>query len=384
MAGAPGDRRAPELPARSPCWPSGRPGPDVGLRRGGRRGERGGRRWPSGAPPGTRPASTTARWRCCSGSTPSPRRIEQALAEREHPLPGARRRAVLRAARGPPGPDHAADRGPKPPTRERPARSDGATRCEASCFGALGWTPEPPDRRRRGPRALGVAGRPGQRGRGPGRGGARPADARPGRRRRPSWTGGPRPSTSRPPRGSPSRPCTRPRGWSGTRSRWSGCTRARCRSCWPTAPERGRGGAPAALRRGDPGPRAPADLLVADPQRRRQLTRKPSRFLDPASGPGTGAARGRRAGSDRGSRRRQRGAGGALPAVRPAAHRRRPSASWAGTPAARRPTTSRRSRRCATGGRQRGQGAGPAGVLRLHRRHPDRDRRGPAEHARRS
>ena len=82
-------------------------------------------------------------------------------------------------------------------------------------------------RRRRRPGALGVARRAGRRWpRSSPRCSPRPGWATSS----PSWSSGPPHSTRRPCRASRSRRCTRPRGWSGTRSSWSGWWRAPCRS----------------------------------------------------------------------------------------------------------------------------------------------------------
>ena len=90
------------------------------------------------------------------------RDLRAGAGRRRRALRAARRRAVLRPARGARGPAAAARRGPVGRLR-RPA-GDRARRCSPAAAGA-----SPRRRRRRGPRALGVAGRAGPAGRRPGR-----------------------------------------------------------------------------------------------------------------------------------------------------------------------------------------------------------------------
>ena len=159
-------------------------------------------------------------------------------------------------------------------------------------------------RRRRGPRALGVAGRAGRARRGPRR--RRPRGATLARPRAPSSTSAPPPSTPRPSRASRSPRCTRPRAWSGTPSSWS----ALAEGMLPITVRRdrrgGRGGAPAALRRRHPGPRAAGPVLGrARARPGGRATRRPSRFLD-----GTAAVLGEAARSQPKRRKGAAGAGG--------------------------------------------------------------------------
>ena len=165
-----------------------------------------------------------------------------------------------------------------------------------ACSARWAGPPQPPDGRRGDAGALGVAGRPGQRGRGPGR---RDGAAR---RRGRTWPASSaeldrRAEAQHVPVGPGRhgrRRCTRPRAWSGTRSRCSASTRASLPFVLATSPGAGRRGAPAALRRDHPGPRAPAGLLVPHPQRRRprsasrpaswiRCCRTPSRRAAPAA-----------------------------------------------------------------------------------------------------
>ena len=188
----------------------------------------------------------------------------------------------------------------------------------------------------------------------------------------PSSTSGPPPSTRRPSRASRSRRCTPPRAWSGTPCSSSALTEGMCRSPTPRRPRQveeerrllyvgvtrarehlsiswslarapgGRAGAAAV-----PVPRRPARRRPAQPARRLAAPRG-------AQGPGD------------------------LPGLRQAADRRRSRASSGAARTARRPTTRRSSSGCASGAREQAQAAERPGLRRVHRRHPDRDRRGAA------
>ena len=209
------------------------------------------------------------------------RDLRAGAGRRRRALRAARRRAVLRPARGARGPAAAARRGPVGRLR-RPAvdRAGRALRRRLARHAAR--------ERRRGARALGVAGGAGPARRRPVRGRGR---ARPCATSSPSWTSGPTPSTPRPSRASRSPRCTPPRAWSGTPSSSSASPRACCPITLRRDPGAGRGGAPAAVRRRHPGPRAPVDHLVAGPGTRRPgraaavaVPRRPARVVVPAAG----------------------------------------------------------------------------------------------------
>ena len=257
--------------------------------------------------------STTARWRCCSGSTPSHPRSSRRWPTAD-PVPGARRRAVLRAAGGAPGAAGAAHPGPgddrasgRRGSRRRPgqggarrARLDRRSRPKAPVRSGSAGSRSP--RWSAWPRTWPASRRSRRR-----------LDLR--RRCRPSSTAAPRRSTCRPPRASRCRRCTRPRAWSGTRSPCSACTRARCRSCWP--PRRRRSPRSAGCSTSvSPAPGAPADLLVAQPQRRR---RHPQAVPVPRSGAARVVARAPR--PPRAPRPRTKGIGAVGPLPHPAATR---------------------------------------------------------------
>ena len=213
--------------------------PRAGRPAAGRSGARPARRCPTSRPrpprrdPGAGPAE--GRYAGQRGRDPVPhqrpeRDLRAGAGRRRPALRAARRRAVLRPARGARGPPAAARRGPVGRLR-RPA-VDRARRALRRRLAR-----HPARERRRGPRALGVAG------------GAGPAGRRPGRRRggrdacatsSPSWTSGPMPSTPRPSRASRSRRCTRPRAWSGTPSSSSAPPRACSRSATPRPRSRSR------------------------------------------------------------------------------------------------------------------------------------------------
>ena len=235
---------------------------------------------------------------------------EQALADAGRPLPAARRRAVLRAARGARGGAAAARRGPgvgRRPTTRRRCRDAGAGGAPARAAGPR--SRRAGSRRRAGP--LGVAGRAGAAGGGLRRG---PARRHPRATSSPSSTSGPARSTRRPSRASPWRRCTRPRAWSGTRCSWSAWPRARCRSPTPRPTSRSRRSAGCSTS-GSPGPGVHLALSWA-------LSRSPGGRggRRPLPLPRRAAARRRargRAGGDAGRRRAARGRGPrAVPGVR--------------------------------------------------------------------
>ena len=146
-------------------------------------------------------------------------------------------------------------------------------------LGGAGWTRAAAGQRRGGPRALGVAAGAGPAGR---RRWSRP----PRRPRLPELVArarraGRRRSTHRPCRASRWPRCTRPRAWSGTAVFLVGLREGLMPISHGRRPGRGGGGAPAALRRHDPGPastcgcRGPAPATPAAAAHAR-----PSRFLD--------------------------------------------------------------------------------------------------------
>ena len=147
---------------------------------------------------------------------------EQALADAGSPLPAARRRAVLRAARGAQAVAAAAGRRPRGGSDSR--RDDavdrvaGAGRARRHGLDPAAPPAAGPSRERWESLAALV------------RLAEDFAAARPGRHARatssPSSTSARPPSTPRPSRASPSPPCTPPRAWSGTRSSWSASPRA--------------------------------------------------------------------------------------------------------------------------------------------------------------
>ncbi len=163
-------------------------------------------------------------------------------------------------------------------------------------LGGAGWTPVRPERRRGGPRAVGVAHRARHPGRRPGGGGARGPGARPGPRprgadRRPARSGGPGRHAGVAPRGQ----------GPGVGHR---LPRRLQRRVHPHRHGRGtggdRGGAPAALRRRHPCPTRPAPVLgrLAEPRR-------------PGLAPHVPVPRPRR----RGARAGRQGARGGVPAA---------------------------------------------------------------------
>ena len=274
-AGQPAARRRPRRPARRrlelvaqrPARPATRP---ARARRRAGRGPAASRRRIAGA--GRRPVRRPARSRCCSAPTARARPTS-----RRWPTPGCPTslrggRAVLRPAGGARGPAAAARRGPLG-RRRRACRR----RCAACCRGS-GWSDAAAGRRRRGPRALGVAGRAGPARRRPGRGRAPGAtlrdfvaelDERADAQHAPTVEG-----------------VTLASLHAAKGLEWDavfvvGATDGMLPITYAETPEAGRGGAPAALRRGHPGPRAPVDHLVAGPRARAgAASRRPSRFLD--------------------------------------------------------------------------------------------------------
>ena len=143
---------------------------------------------------------------------------------------------------------------------------------------------------------------------------------------------------------------------------------------WPTA-RGGRGGAPAALRRHHPGPRAPASVVGARPHPRRPGHPRPSRFLDGTATVLGEAARSQPKRQAQGRCRRPvRSPAGHLPHLRgrpPTAAERKIGRCDACPPT----STRRRSRRCAAWRLETARRPPGPGLRRLHRRHPHRDRR---------
>ena len=279
---------------------------------------------PARAPPGRR----WARWRCCSGSTPSPSTTRRRSPSRGIPyvVRGAARffdRAEVRQAvtllRGTARGGQAAGEC----LRDRPGHP-----VRAGLDRRAAGDPGP------GPRPLGVAagaGRPGRRVR---RGPAATSAAS-----STSSTAAPPSSTPPSPTASPSPPSTPPRAWSGTRCSSPALQDGTLPISLRRHPGRGRGGAAAALRRHDPGPGAPRDLLGAGAQPRRPAG--PAALAVPRPGCCPRARSGRR---PRPGGRARRTAASA--ASRSPARRRRSSAA---APTARPPTTRSCSSGCASG-----------------------------------
>ena len=176
-----------------------------------------------------------ARWRCCSGSTPSPRRSRRRCAARGIPY------VVRGAARFFERPE--VNR-PSPLLRGNARGGEGSeartwsTAASAPCWPAWAGRQRPPTGRgnaRDRWESLQAIVVPGARSSSPA---GADADAR--RTSSPSSTGGPPSSTPRSPRASRWRPCTPPRASSGTWCSWPACRRARCRSSTPTARPRSR------------------------------------------------------------------------------------------------------------------------------------------------
>ena len=141
----------------------------------------------------------------------------------------------------------------------------------------------------------------------------------------------------------------------------------------PTATSGDRGGAPAALRRRHPGPRAAAAVLGAGPQPGRRASRAPQPVpRRPRSRSDHAGVAGSRACADAGAGR------AALPGVRSAADRRRGDASSALRRLPVRPRRRSCSTGCGRGGARRRREPAGARVRRVHRRHADRDRRAAA------
>ena len=224
LAGSPS--RGVELRAQRPS------GPAVTYGAQPRRGRRGrGRRRPDRRP-ARRRAGRRARSPCCSGSTPSPRRFEEALASRGIPyvVRGAARffdrpevRQAVTLLRG----RRALRRG----RRRRPGR-----RPCAAVLAGMGWSHEAPaargQTRDRWESLQALVDQAVE-------------FARARRRRRSAAssttsTGGPPSSTPRSPTASPWPPSTPRRASSGTPSSWPASRRARCRSPTPSRPPRSR------------------------------------------------------------------------------------------------------------------------------------------------
>ena len=201
------------------------------------------------------------RWPSCSGSTRSPRRSRRPWPPAACPTSSAARRGSSSGPRSS-RPSRCCAATPRPVTGPTATTWSTAVRGGAGRHGLDGGGA---DRRGNGPRPLGVAAGA----RVPGRGASPAADpdgdaGRLRRRARPARRRAARPGRRGRHAGDA---CTRRRASSGTRCSWPAPRRARCRSSTPTAPAAGRGGAPAALRRGDPGPASGCRVLVAGPRR---------------------------------------------------------------------------------------------------------------------
>ena len=210
-----------------------------------------------------------------------------------------------------------------------------------------GWSHDPPAGRRGDPRAVGVADRPRHARRRPRGDLARGAAARARRRARPARGRAARPGRAGRHAGQPARG-QGPRV--GRRLPRRRLRRAHADLDGRGA-RRGRGGAPAALRRPDPsaasalplvvrrahpgGPRHPSRLALPRPGRRHPRPGRP-----PRAGPRGGGGR---------SQRPQGGAHRALPRLRRRARHRRPAQDRPLRRPARPPTTRRRSSGCAPG-----------------------------------
>ena len=351
---AAGDRRRPTrlaAPAprrrRSSCARSGRPEPEVSwheatdevaeadaVRRAGESAAR-------------RPARRCARWRCCSGSTPSPRPSRRRWPARGIPyvVRGAARfferpevRQAVTLLRGEVRPA-ATDSRPEGRGPGRPSHG-GARRHGLVGRGARGPRP--------GPRPLGVAAGAGLAGDRLRRG--RDADAslaefvaeldRRAAEQHAPVAEGVTLATLHAAKGlewDAVVPLRHARGDDADHLR--------------RHPGRGRGGAAAALRRHDPGPARPVASRGRWPATRAaQARRKPSRFLD---GLRPESATDRAAPSERPTRPTYGQAGRGVPSVPAAAGRLAASASAAAAPTARCPTTRSCSRGCARGARSR-------------------------------
>ena len=360
------------------CWPARRSAgvqlrsqqdgrPRGRLRRALRRGRRGraGRR-PTIARADRRRHPGRARSRCCSGSTPSPRRSRRRSPPAACPTSCAARPGSSSGPRS---------SRPSPCCAATPAAAAGSRRRAWSrdvraVLAGMGWTAEAPT----------------------GRGNVRDrweslqaivsqAEELPGRRARrrrwptssPSSTAAPPSSTPRSPRASRWPRCTPPRASSGTWSSWPACRRARCRSSTPTVPA-----AVEEERR---------LLYVGMTRARQRLTvswslartpggrssRKPSRFLDraaPARPPRTAPPRARPVEPQAQGRR-------ALPRVRQAAGHDggAQGGPLRGLPGVLRRGAVRAAARLAGGAGRPGEGAG---VRRVHRPDAAGDRRGQA------
>ena len=232
-------------------------------------------------------ARRSARSRCCSASTPSPRPSRRRWPSAASPTSSAARPASStgpRCARRSPG-------CAAPPAPARPADDAGRGR-RAAILAGMGWTAEPPDRRAARPATAGsrwqalvdqadeFAARPARRRPRRLRRRARPARrraARPGRRRRhprdPPRRQGPGVGLGLPRRPPGRHPADHLR----------------------RHPGRGRGGAPAALRRHDPRPRRPARCRGRWPATPAAAARASRRASSTRCCPTTG--RGRRASS---------------------------------------------------------------------------------------
>ena len=200
------------------------------------------------APAARRRAAASARSPCCSASTPSPRRFEEALAARGIPyvVRGAARffdRPEVRAG-GHPAPR----RGPLRRRRRRTLADAGARRRSPAWAGRTEAPAARGQTRDRWESWQALVDQATEFAQTPG------ADARRLRRRpRPPRRRAARPGRRR---RHPGHPPRRQGPGVGRRVPRAACRTARCRSPTPTRPAADRGGAPAALRRHDPRPRA--------------------------------------------------------------------------------------------------------------------------------
>ncbi|CAK7281142.1 ATP-dependent DNA helicase UvrD/PcrA, actinomycete paralog [Streptomyces misionensis JCM 4497] len=312
---------------------------------------------------------------------------------RRRALPAARRRALLRPARGAQGRHRPARRRPlrrqrRPAGRRRGPALPGPRR--AVRRGRL--DPRAPGRLRRRQRTLGVPRRAGQPRPGPRR---RPPGRHPRRLRGGTGRAGERPARPHRPGRHP-RLAARRQGPRMGRRLPGGRRRGHAAHHLREDGRADRGGAPTALRRRHPCARTPPCLLGPLPLARRPpesqaqpLPRRTAPRHHPHRGPRRRRDRRRR--RARRPRRRRGGRGapahpahpGPLPGLRPHPHRRRRDETDAlrGLPLRHGRRALRAAARVAGGA---GRAERSAGLLRLHRPHPDGHRGGPAGQRRRT